>query len=337
MVWYVFLFYVVSNESQDGRPHFVACFCSQLEAMEQQQVSIAKAGVVASLPARCSVIAAANPKHGSYNMGKTVSENLNMAKPILSRFDLVFILRDRVDRDLDRMVSSNIMNLYRGQGTRPAAAPVLVGTTPSSAGGAETRLPLSERLAWVADFQKEALPASLVRDYIAYAREYCKPKLTAEAAAVLKEYYMELRYPTNGPRRNRGDTVPITTRQLEALIRLCQARAKACLRDFCLKEDALDVVELMSRSVEQVHTDDMGQIDHRRCGAGGTSKRKIKKSFVNEVQQIIGVGAECSTDDLRRVADRVKCGLGEFSDLIDELHLNGVLLKKANGNWQVLS
>lgn len=75
----------------------------------------------------------------------------------------------------------------------------------------------------------------------------------------------------------------------------------------------------------------------RRGGAGGTSKRKIKKAFINEVQRIIGVGAECNLDDLRNVADRVKCGLGEFPDLIDELHLNGILLKKANGNWQVLS
>lgn len=308
-----------------------------LEAMEQQQVSIAKAGVVASLPARCSVIAAANPKHGTYNMGKTVAENLNMAKPILSRFDLVYILRDTADRDLDRMVSSNIMNLYRGQG-RSAVTPVVAGTTPSSSAvGAENRLSLSDRLAWVMDFQKEALPASLVRDYIAYAREYCKPKLTAEAAAVLKEYYMELRYPTNGTRRNNSDTVPITTRQLEALIRLCQARAKACLRDFCLKEDALDVVELMSQSVEQVHTDDTGRVDPRRGGAGGNSKHKIKKAFVNEVQLSHGVNNEVSIDDLRRAAVRVDCPLGQFSDLVDEMRLNGILMKRANGMFQVLS
>jgi len=167
-----------------------------LEAMEQQQVSIAKAGVVASLPARCSVIAAANPKMGSYNMAKTVAENLNMAKPILSRFDLVFILRDRADKDLDRMVSSNIMNLYTASANQTATKQ---GGLQSGAAGrmasGETgeRMPLSERLAWVTDFQKQPLPADLVRDYIAYAREYCKPKLTPEAAAVLKEYFMELR------------------------------------------------------------------------------------------------------------------------------------------------
>jgi DNA helicase MCM8 len=83
-----------------------------LEAMEQQQISIAKAGVVVSLPACCSIDAATNPKHGSYSMGKTVAENLNMATPILSRFDLVFILRDMADKEQDKLVSSNIMNLH---------------------------------------------------------------------------------------------------------------------------------------------------------------------------------------------------------------------------------
>jgi DNA helicase MCM8 len=185
--------------------------------MEQQQVSIAKAGVVASLPARCSVIAAANPKNGTYNMSKTVAENLNMAKPILSRFDLVFILRDRNDKEQDVLVSSNILNLYRRNPTNPndaaptasaAAATTSSGSAPSStfpgrsseaenhhpsSSSSNERLPLKRRLAWVHEFQKEPLPASLVRDYIAYAREYCRPKLTPEAAAVLKEYFMELR------------------------------------------------------------------------------------------------------------------------------------------------
>lgn len=169
-----------------------------LEAMEQQQVSIAKAGVVASLPARCSVVAAANPKHGSYNMSKTVAENLNMARPILSRFDLVFILRDRADKDQDRLVSSNIMNLYRKGGTAAADTrgnDLFSGDDQRQGNGdlSDNRVPLEKRLAWVASFN-EPLPAGLVRDYIAYAREFCKPKLTQEAAVILKEYYMKLRY-----------------------------------------------------------------------------------------------------------------------------------------------
>lgn len=92
--------------------------------------------------------------------------------------------------------------------------------------------------------------------------------------------------------------MPITTRQLEALIRLCQARAKATLREYVLKEDALDVIELMAMSVKDVHCDESGRVDPCRGGAGGISKRKMKKAFLHELHQIVGTGCECSQDDL---------------------------------------
>jgi DNA helicase MCM8 len=309
-----------------------------LEAMEQQQISIAKAGVVASLPARCSIIAAANPKHGSYNLGKTVAENLNMATPILSRFDLVFILRDRADKTQDRLVASNIMNHHRGTTHQIARNDPQHSSDPGIPAHqqqSENRMPMKDRLEWVAQFQKQPLPAELVRDYISYAREYCKPVLTKEAAEILKEYFMNLRYPTDG--RNRRDTVPITTRQLEALIRLSQARAKACLREYVLREDALDVIELMSRSVDEIHTDEFGTIDRSRGGAGGVSNRKVKKAFVNELYRLIGAGADCTTDDLRRIAGKLNCPLHDFATMIENLRNEGVLMKNANGAYKVMS
>jgi DNA helicase MCM8 len=119
-----------------------------------------------------------------------------MAKPILSRFDLVFILRDRADQSQDRLVSSNIMNLYRNDQSNSASWTASAQETnlPDTVKAVDGRvLPLSERLAWVSEFQKQPLPATLVRDYIAYAREYCKPKMTKEAAEVLKDYFMQLR------------------------------------------------------------------------------------------------------------------------------------------------
>mmetsp|Transcript_25749 Transcript_25749/g.60369 ORF Transcript_25749/g.60369 Transcript_25749/m.60369 type:complete len:900 (+) Transcript_25749:68-2767(+) len=323
-----------------------------LEAMEQQCVSIAKAGVVATLPARCSIIAAANPKHGSYDMGKSVAENINMARPVLSRFDLVFILRDRVEKDQDRLVSRNIMNLYRKSNSIEKAElntgfDRLTNELYSKANGEDyhspiteknamekNRIPFEKRLQWVAGFN-EALPAGLVRDYIAYAREYCKPKLTQEAAVILREYYMTLRYPTDG--RRRRDSVPITTRQLEALIRLSQARAKACLREFVLEEDALDVVEMLKRSVDQVHTDEFGIIDRSRAGARGLSNRKLRKEFTKELYKIVGIGAECTYDDLLRVSNRVNCPLSDFNTIIDEMRNNGTLIKKSNMKYQIVS
>lgn len=265
-----------------------------------------------------------------------------MPKPILSRFDLVFILRDRADKALDQRVSSNIVNLYRSK-VNPAKASSMpeTATFPSTTNMSlcfterKNSLPILERLAWVHDFQKQPLPASLVRDYIAYAREYCKPKLTKDAAIILKKYFIQLRYGATSCSQRKQDTVPITTRQLEALIRLCQARAKACLRDFVLPEDALDVVELMSISVDQVHRDEGGSVDRGRGGAGGKSNRKMKKAFAFELRRIVGVGSECSKDDLRRISDKVNCGLNEFNDVVEDLRNDGTLMKKANGRYQV--
>lgn len=320
-----------------------------LEAMEQQSVSIAKAGVVASLPSRCSVIAAANPKHGSYNMSKTVAENLNMARPILSRFDLIFILRDRADKEQDRLVSSNIINMYRtrneggtlaGFGNMMAMDPAndpLYGTQAhdeNDGNSGDFRIPMEKRLAWVASFN-EPLPADLVRDYIAYAREYCKPKLSREAALILRDYYLSLRYPADGRRAH--DTVPITTRQLEALIRLSQARAKACLRELVLEEDARDVVELLKYSNIQVHTDEFGNVDKTRAGPRGQSNRKVRKEYVKKLYEIIGGNAECDRGDLLRVADHVQMGRSDFETALEELRLNGTILLQSNGRYKVLA
>ena len=88
---------------------------SLLEAMEQQSISIAKAGIICSLPARTSVIAAANPVGGHYNKAKTVAENLKLSPAVLSRFDLIFILIDRPDEELDKMLSEHVMALHAGK------------------------------------------------------------------------------------------------------------------------------------------------------------------------------------------------------------------------------
>lgn len=284
-----------------------------LEAMEQQQISIAKAGVVASLPARCCIIAAANPKNGKYDMNKTVAENLNVASPLLSRFDLVFILRDEVDVDQDRLVSGSIIGMYRnsnhdGFQYGPVKKPKL------SDASSRDEMTMKSRLAWVSSTQGP-LPTDLVKDYISYAREYCMPKLTPDAAAVLKDYFMSLRYPENGSKRN--DSVPITTRQLEALIRLAQARAKACLRDFVLKEDAEDVVELMRDSVNQIHMDSSGRLDRTRGGVGGKSKRKQKKEFMESLRR--SRQTSFSKDDFYRISNQLNLPLNDFWSLVDEL------------------
>ena len=118
---------------------------------------------------------------------------MNIAPPLLSRFDLVFILRDDADWENDKLISGNIINQYRtnvNQHDQSYNAKKRQKTINSSV--STDQFNIKQRLPWVTSFQKP-LPADLLRDYISYAREYCKPKLTQEAAGVLKHYFLTLR------------------------------------------------------------------------------------------------------------------------------------------------
>ncbi|XP_012866090.1 PREDICTED: DNA helicase MCM8 [Dipodomys ordii] len=214
-----------------------------LEAMEQQSISLAKAGVVCSLPARTSIIAAANPVGGHYNKAKTVSENLKMGSALLSRFDLVFILLDTPNEQHDHLLSEHVIAIRAGKLRTVSSATVArMNTQDSNTSVLEvvSEKPLSERLKVVPGEIIDPIPHQLLRKYIGYARQYVYPRLSTDAAQVLQDFYLELR-----KQSQRLSSSPITTRQLESLIRLTEARARLELREEATKEDAEDIVEIM--------------------------------------------------------------------------------------------
>ncbi|PIA18334.1 MCM-domain-containing protein [Coemansia reversa NRRL 1564] len=252
---------------------------SLLEAMEQQSISIAKGGLVCSLPARTSVIAAANPAGGHYNKAKTVAENLKISSALLSRFDLVFILLDRPDVDMDKFLSEHVMALHSGSTLREAEVTqasqyVQSGVNDDggfSADGEGNRLRNWLRLQ--PGEKVDVIPPSLMRKYVAYARKYVQPRLSAGATRMLREFYLELR-----KTHRRIDSMPITTRQLEALVRLAEARARAELREIVTESDAENVIEIMRYSLFQTYEDEEGLMDFGRSqmgtGVSGTSDIK---------------------------------------------------------------
>lgn len=293
-----------------------------LEAMEQQSISIAKAGIVCTLSARTSVVAAANPAGGHYNRSKTVAENLRMPSPLLSRFDLIFILLDQPDVRRDQLLSEHVMALHAGSASAGGAAEdgrahAAGLAQPASAPGGDAaggRASLVQRLRQGSARCTDPIPAPLLRKYIAYARyvlqgcgavfvlhscsviaalrcrralpltaqrrsKYVHPALTAEAATVLRDFFLTLR------RSHRdSESVPITTRQLESLIRLAQARAKLELREVVTRSDAEDVVQLLRESMLETYTDEYGCVDFSR--AGGMSMSKKVKEFVGALTKV---------------------------------------------------
>ncbi|XP_062422696.1 DNA helicase MCM8 [Pungitius pungitius] len=306
-----------------------------LEAMEQQSVSLAKAGIVASLPARTSVIAAANPIGGHYNRAKTVSENLKMGSALLSRFDVVFLLLDIPDETHDRHLSEYIMANRAGKGRAGGAA---VTRAPPSA--LETSIlldpsdmPLSERLQVPAGESVDAIPVPLLRKYISYARQYVHPSLSPEAAKTLQTFYLSLRAQAHS-----ADCTPITTRQLESLIRLTEARARLELRETATNSDAEDVVDIMKHSLADTYSDGLGNLDFERSQLGsGMSQRGAAKRLVNALHRHAQRTNQTQFDlqTLRSVANNMNIKVVDFEGLVSSLNEQGFLLKKGAKLYQL--
>jgi len=311
-----------------------------LEAMEQQSISIAKAGIVCSLPARTSILAAANPVGGHYNKAKTVSENLKMGSALLSRFDLVFILLDKPDEEMDCMLSEHVMALHSGKKSAFGIATARRRSREESNSDEdemrrqwEADKPLSERLKIGRNEEFDAIPGPLLRKYVGYARTYVNPKLTPAAAEVLQNFYLDLRR-----QHHCADSTPITTRQLESLIRLTQARARLEMREKASQQDAQDVVEIMKYSLLDTFSDDFGNLDFQRSQHGsGMSSRAQSKRFVAELSRISEreYNSLFTVEQMRRIAKDLRLQIRSFDDFVYALNNQGFLLKKGPRVYQL--
>ncbi|XP_074065588.1 DNA helicase MCM8 isoform X1 [Macrotis lagotis] len=307
-----------------------------LEAMEQQSISLAKAGIVCSLPARTSIIAAANPVGGHYNKAKTVSENLKIGSALLSRFDLVFILLDTPNEDHDHLLSEHVMAIRAGKKKIVSSVPVShMNSQDSNTSLLEiiSDKPLSERLKVSPGENLDPIPHHLLRKYVGYSRQYVHPKLSPEAAQILQDFYLELRKQTQ-----RLNGTPITTRQLESLIRLTEARTRLELREKATKEDAKDIVEIMKYSMLGTYSDEFGNLDFERSQHGsGMSNRSAAKKFISALNTI--AERTCNNlfqyQQLRQISKELNIQVADFENFISSLNDQGYLLKKGPKVYQL--
>ena len=225
------------------------------EAMEQQTVTISKANVQATLRAQTAVLAAANPKYGRFNPDEMIAKQVNLAPSLLNRFDVLFILRDLPNRERDESIASHVLAEHQQTAKR------------------------------------DIIEKDLLRKYVAYSKQKCNPVLTDAAIKKLKSFYVGLR---NQPSFS-GDAIrpiPISARQLEALVRLSEATARSHLGKEVTEQDAMEAIELMKYYMMQVgYDEETKSFDIDKIGGNPASKRNkihIVKEVLEELEEKLG-------------------------------------------------
>jgi len=248
------------------------------EVMEQQTVSVAKAGIVCTLNARAAVVASANPVGSRYDRKKSIVENINLPAALLSRFDLIYLMLDESDREHDVRLATHLTAMYTQGGVR---------------GRHQVQPPLSPKeLQW----------------YVAYSRLVCQPALSQEAAGELVEEYVALRR-SNENRK----MVSATPRQLESLIRLSEALARMEWTSEVQPRHVREAVRLMKVSLYRTAVDpETGEVDFDMFATGRSSAQLARQNAVcAAIRQVLLSEASremARTSLLQAVNDRMREG-----------------------------
>jgi replicative DNA helicase Mcm len=206
------------------------------EAMESQRISVAKAGITATLQCRCSLLAAGNPKNGRFDENKDIGAQIDLPPTLMSRFDLIFAIRDKPNADNDKRITDHIIGVHRrGQAKKAKAA------------AAQKENAQRERIMDETASVEPVYDVETLRKYVAYSKQIV-PVMTEEASAEIREMYLNIRKTGGGNTK----AVPITARQLEAYIRLAEASARARLSDVVTREDAKRSIRLIHYYLEKI-------------------------------------------------------------------------------------
>ncbi len=221
------------------------------EAMETQTISVAKAGIVAKFRCKTAILAAANPKYGRFDQTKNLGEQFEIPQTLLSRFDLIFPIVDVLDEEKDSKLAEHILSTHRGE--------------------------------FESDEKLGVIDKELLRKYISYARKNVKPKLSREASARIRDFYISLRVKSKD-----SGAVAITPRYLEGLVRLAEAHAKMRLSETVDEEDADVAIQLLDYVMKQVMVDkETGLLDSDTLATGKPKSVRERLQKFDSVMDII--------------------------------------------------
>lgn len=266
------------------------------EAMEQQTITISKANVQATLRAETSVLAAANPKFGRFDPYQTVSSQIDIPPTLINRFDVIFIMKDIPDRNKDDAIASHVLKEHRDAGS------------------------------------KATIDVNLLRKYIAYTKQKIQPRLSDEAIAEIKKFYVDLRnMPIAAEQVTRP--LPISARQLEALIRLSEACARAKLSNTVSREDAKSAIDLMKYYLVQVGYDyETKTFDIDRIATGVSSSQRGKIMTVRDTLSRLEtrLGKLIPIEELKKELQG-KMEDKDIDDSVDKLTISGDIFHPRKG------
>jgi replicative DNA helicase Mcm len=279
------------------------------EVLEQQTVSIAKAGITATLNARCPVLAAANPKWGRFTRDRTITEQIDLPPTLLSRFDVIFSIRDEPEQARDRLLASRILVEHQ-EGEARAVGGAASPAVPSS--GAP-------------------FPPDFLRKYVAYARRHIRPVLTNEARQAIEDFYVSVRKQGEDP----DAPVPITTRQLEALVRLSEASARARLSTSVSVEDAQRAIRVVQGFLQRVSTVE-GRLDIDAVATGVPhNQRQRVESLLDAMRTLQERHGSFTLEQVQEEAQTRGMEAARVEPLFQYLRSQGEIFEPSPGSWKL--
>ncbi len=291
------------------------------EAMEQQSISVAKAGITATLKSRCALLGAANPKYGRFDMFGDISDQINMPPSLLSRFDLIFIMTDQPEQKRDLAIAEHILKAHStGELIAQHRKTPIPGVTDE----------------YILQQLKPVMPdidPTLFRKYVAYSKRSCYPLLSTEAKEALVAYYLKLRgiAEPNKP-------VPVTARQLEALVRLAEASARIRLSDTIEQSDAELVIHIVDACLRQIAYDaKTGTFDIDKVVTGiSKEKRDIVRVIKDAIRDIGGEGRRAGIEQVIDAVSNKGFAREKVKEGIDMLLRHGEAMEPKSGIIQLI-
>jgi replicative DNA helicase Mcm len=270
------------------------------EALEQQTISISKANIQATLRSETTVLAAANPKFGRFDPYEILAKQIDLPSTLINRFDLIFPVKDLPNADRDEKLASFILKLHKEENASKIDA--------------------------------QHYETVVIKKYVGYAKQYIFPRLTEQALTEIKNYFVSMR--NSGNPEDKIQSIPISARQLEGLIRLAEASARTRLSQTVTKKDAQRAIDLLHHCLSLIGMDtETGKFDIDRIATGISSSQRgaisVVKEIINELEK--NFGKVIPIDDVIREAGVKDISDEKAAEVIDKLKRAGDLFSPKPG------